>query len=326
MGRLILKKIISRIPLFLGITFLSFAVIHLSPGAPGDASGGLDMRISSESREKLVALYGLDEPILKQYHDWLMKIVRLDLGVSYMDGQKVLVKIGEAVPITLLLQGTSLFLVLLIGVWVGLFSATHRDRWQDKCLSVILIGAFSVPSFWLAVMMMSYFGVALRLFPVSGLHSLFYETKDSGWIIADMVWHMVLPVFVASLAGIAAMSRYMRTETLRILKENFVLMARAKGLSDKVLMRRHVLRNALLPIITILGLSVPGLLGGSVLLETIFSIPGMGRLFYSAVFTRDYPVIMGVLVLGAFLTLLGNLIADIAYLWVDPRIRRGSQS
>lgn len=142
----------------------------------------------------------------------------------------------------------------------------------------------------------------------------------------DVAWHMVLPVLVTSLAGIAAMSRYMRSESLRILNEKFILMARAKGASEKRILWRHVMRNALLPIITLLGLSIPGLLGGSVLLESIFSIPGMGRLFYSAVFTRDYPTIMGVLVLGAFLTLAGNLLADIAYLWADPRIRTGKKS
>lgn len=307
----------------IGITFLSFAVIHLSPGSPVDAGGGMDMRISAESREKLVSLYGLDKPILEQYRDWVAKLVRLDLGTSYIDGQKVLAKIGDAVPVTLLLQGTSLFFVLLLGIWIGLFTAQHKDKWQDRVLAIFLTAAFSIPSFWLAIVLMSFFGVTLRILPVSGLHSLFYEDKGVLFQTLDVAWHMVLPVLVTSLAGVAAMSRYMRSESLRILNEKFILMARAKGASEKQILRKHVLRNALLPVITILGLSIPGLLGGSVLLESIFSIPGMGRLFYSAVFTRDYPTIMGILVLGAFLTLAGNLLADIAYLWADPRIRTG---
>lgn len=324
MGRLILKKIISRLPLLIGITFLSFAVIHLSPGTPVDASTGMDMKISSESREKLTKLYGLDKPILEQYRVWLLKLVRLDFGVSYMDGQMVLDKIGEAAPVTLLLQGTSLLIVFTLGTILGLYSAWRKNRWQDKALSIFLAAGFSIPSFWLAVLLMSLLGVTFRILPVSGLHSLFYETKGSWFGVMDLAWHMILPVAVSSLAGVAAMSRYMRSESLRVLNENFVLMARAKGSSDRQLLFRHVLRNALLPIVTLLGLSIPGLLGGSVLLESLFSIPGMGRLFYSAVFTRDYPTIMGILVLGAFLTLAGNLMADIAYLWVDPRIRRGN--
>lgn len=309
----------------IGITFLSFAVIHLSPGSPVDSTGGMEMKVSAESREKLIMLYGLDKPIWIQYRDWVVKLVRLDLGISYIDGQKVLTKISEAIPVTLLLQGTSLFFVLLLGIGIGLYTAQHKDKWPDKISAIFLTAAFSIPSFWLAIVLMSFFGVSLRILPVSGLHSLFYEDKSALFQMMDVAWHMVLPVLVTSLAGIAAMSRYMRSESLRILNEKFILMARAKGASEKQILWKHVMRNALLPIITLLGLSIPGLLGGSVLLESIFSIPGMGRLFYNAVFTRDYPTIMGVLVLGAFLTLAGNLLADIAYLWADPRIRTGKR-
>ncbi len=326
MKTLLLQKIIGRIPLLIGITFLSFAVIHLSPGSPADSAGGMEMKISAESREKLIMLYGLDKPLWIQYRDWVVKLVRLDLGTSYIDGQKVLTKISEAIPVTLLLQGTSLFFVLLLGIGIGLYTAQHKGRWQDKTLTILLTAAFSIPSFWLALVVMSFFGVSLRILPVSGLHSLFYEDKGFVFQTLDVAWHMVLPVFVTSLAGVAAMSRYMRSESLRILNEKFVLMARAKGASERQIIWKHVLRNALLPVITILGLSIPGLLGGSVLLESIFSIPGMGRLFYSAVFTRDYPTIMGILVLGAFLTLVGNLLADIAYMWADPRIRSGRKA
>jgi peptide/nickel transport system permease protein len=186
---------------------------------------------------------------------------------------------------------------------------------------VFTFAGFSVPTFWLALLLMSFFGVRLGLLPVSGLHSLFYEEMPLWERGADMARHLILPLFVSSVTGLAGISRYMRSSMAQVLKQSYIRTARAKGLPENKIIYHHALKNALLPVITILGLSVPGLLGGSVIFETMFSIPGMGRLFFNSVFSRDYPVIMGILVLGAFLTLAGNALADLAYAYADPRIR-----
>jgi peptide/nickel transport system permease protein len=208
-----------------------------------------------------------------------------------------------------------------LGIPLGVFCAAREGSLWDKAAGFFTFAGFSAPTFWLALIFMSYFGVQLRILPVSGLTSIFFDDMSRGEKLIDMARHLVLPVLVSSITGIAVISRFIRDSVIRELSQNYVRTARAKGLSESVVLRRHVLRNALLPVITILGLSVPGLLGGSVLFESIFSIPGMGRLFYASVLARDYPVIMGILVLGAFLTLLGNLLADMAYAATDPRIR-----
>lgn len=180
-----------------------------------------------------------------------------------------------------------------------------------------------MPSFWLALLLMDFFGVRLGLFPISGLRSIGYEYMGPMQQVFDYLHHLILPVFISAFGGLAGFSRYMRSNMLEVIRQDYILTARAKGLSERVVIYRHALRNALLPVITILGLSVPGLIGGSVIFETIFAIPGMGKLFYDGVMMRDYPLIMGILVIGAILTLIGNLLADIGYAMADPRIRRG---
>ncbi len=315
------KRVFGLIPLFIGITFVSFLVIHLSPGSPVEAKAEFNPKMTLEAKEKLKILYGLDRPLHEQYWAWTRKIARFDLGNSFVDGEKVTAKIGKAIPVTLFLNLLTLFVILCAGVPLGVFGAVHEGSRTDRWLSFWTLAGFSIPTFWIALVLMSIFGVTLGLLPVSGLHSIHFDEMSALEKAVDLARHLVLPVFVASITGLAGISRYMRSSMITELKENYVRTARAKGLPEKKVLYRHALKNAALPIVTLLGLSVPGLLGGSVIFESIFSIPGMGRLFFNSVFTRDYPVIMGILVLGAFLTLLGNLLADMAYAIVDPRIQ-----
>jgi len=200
-------------------------------------------------------------------------------------------------------------------------SAVHQDSLFDKITAVVVFIGFAVPTFWLALLLMIFFGVHLGWLPISGLRSLNYEYMSTWMQFVDLAKHLVLPVLVSAFGGLAGLSRYMRANMLEVIRQDYIMTARAKGLSERVVIYKHALRNALLPVITILGLSIPGLIGGSVIFETIFAIPGMGQLFYMSVMARDYPTVMGILLIGAILTLLGNLIADVSYAVADPRIR-----
>jgi peptide/nickel transport system permease protein len=246
--------------------------------------------------------------------------VFFDFGTSFADGKKVTEKIADAVPVTLTINLLALFLAMLIGIPLGVLGAVKEKSFWDRASGALSLFFISMPSFWIALMLLSWLGVYWRVLPISGLHSLFYEEMSLFKQILDTAWHLLLPVFVTSLSGMAAVSRYMRSSMLEVLKQNYIRTARAKGLPERLVLYRHALKNALLPVLTLLGLAIPGLLGGSVVIESIFSIPGMGRLFFSSVFARDYPVLMGLLTLGAILTLIGNALADAAYAWADPRI------
>jgi peptide/nickel transport system permease protein len=211
---------------------------------------------------------------------------------------------------------------MAMAIPIGVYSAMHPYSWSDRATTVFVFLGFAMPTFWLALLCMLLFGVYLDWLPVSGLKSLGYDSLSTFGKIQDRVAHLILPVSISALTGLAGMSRYMRSSMLEVVRQDYITTARAKGLSESAVTWGHAVRNASLPVITLLGLSVPGLIGGSVIFETIFAIPGMGRLFYGSVMMRDYPVVMGVLVLGAVLTLLGNLAADIMYAVADPRLRR----
>ena len=322
MLRYAVKRLFMMLPALFGITLLSFMVIHLAPGEPTDQMTDLNPNITLESKERLRSLYGLDKPLLEQYLDWLGRFARLDFGRSFApDRRPVLEKIAERLPITLALNLASLALILLISVPVGILSAVRAGGLFDRIATVILFLGFAAPPFWLALLGMRYFGVELGILPVSGLTSLDYETLGPGGKLLDLARHLALPLTVSTLGGFAGLSRYMRSNMLEVIRQDYLTTARAKGLSEREVILRHALKNALLPVITILGLSVPGLIGGSVIIESIFAIPGLGQLFYMAVMGRDYPLIMASLVIGAVLTLLGNLLADLSYAWADPRLR-----
>jgi len=316
------KRLLMMIPLLIGITLISFVVIHLAPGEPTDLQTDLNPEASLELREKLRAQYGLDRPLHIQYVDWVARIARLDFGESFaLDHRPVTEKIVERLPVTISINLLSILAILVFSVPIGIVSAIRQNSLFDRSATVFVFLGFAMPSFWLALILMDYLGVRLGLFPISGLRSFGYEYMSSARQVLDLAHHLVLPVFVSAFGGLAGFSRYMRSNMLEVIRQDFILTARAKGLSERTVILKHALRNALLPVITILGLSVPGLIGGSVIFETIFAIPGMGKLFYDGVMMRDYPLIMGNLVFVAVLTLLGNLIADISYALADPRIR-----
>ncbi len=324
MLRYLLKRTMMLIPLFLGITLITFVVIHLAPGEPVEMQTALNPKASAKSRERLREFYGLDKPLPVQYVNWLGRLVKLDFGRSFApDGRPVIKKVAERIPVTLSINIIALILEFGLAVPIGILAATHRNSILDKGITLFVFLGFAVPTFWLSLLMMYVFGVKLGWLPISGLHSLGAGKMSSfGWLL-DTAKHLILPLGVATFGSLAGLSRYTRSTMLEVIGQDYITTARAKGLSERVVIYRHALRNALLPIITILGFSLPGLIGGSVIFETIFAIPGMGQLFYMGVMSRDYPLVMGILVIGAFLTLIGNLLADLAYAAADPRIRHG---
>ena len=318
------KRLLMMIPLLIGITLISFVVIHLAPGEPTDMQTDLNPKSSVEMRDRLRERYNLDKPLHVQYGLWLKQVATLDFGESFaQDHRPVLVKVRERMPITILINVLSIVVILAVSVPIGILSAVRRNSMFDRGTTIFVFLGFAMPSFWLALLMMDYFGVRLGLLPVAGLKSIGYDYLSPAGQVWDMTRHLILPIFISAFGGLAGFSRYMRSNMLEVIRQDYILTARAKGLSERVVIYKHALRNALLPVITILGLSVPGLIGGSVIFETIFAIPGMGKLFYDGVMMRDYPLIMGILVIGAVLTLVGNLMADISYAIADPRIRKG---
>ena len=322
MLRYIIKRLIFMIPLLLGITIICFFVMRLAPGSPTDLQTQMNPKASVEMKERLKPLYELDKPIHEQYWSWLKKISRGDLGISFSsDLRPVAAKIMERLPITIILEFLSLLIIIAVAIPIGVLSAVYQDSLFDKITGVFVFIGFAVPTFWLALLLMIFFGIQLGWLPISGLRSLNYEYLTPWMQFVDLAKHLALPVFISAFGGLAGLSRYMRANMLEVIRQDYIMTARAKGLSERDVIYKHALRNALLPAITILGLSIPGLIGGSVIFETIFAIPGMGQLFYMAVMARDYPTVMGILLIGAILTLLGNLIADVSYAVADPRIR-----
>lgn len=318
------RRVLALVPLFFGISLISFVVIHLAPGSPIDVLADLNPKMTAEAKERLINYYGLDKPLHERYLQWLRRFVSLDFGVSFSpDRRPVMDKIRAALPITITIDILALLLILMIAIPIGAYSASHPNSAFDKSLTLFVYIGFSMPTFWLALLAMILFSVQLEWLPISGLRSLDYPRFSLGGKIWDTASHLILPVLLSAFSGLAGMSRYTRGSMLEVMRQEYITAARSKGLSEREVIYKHALRNALLPVVTILGLSLPGLIGGSVIFEVIFGIPGMGSLFYGGIMSRDYPLVMGILTMGAFLTLIGNLLADISYAIVDPRIRRG---
>jgi peptide/nickel transport system permease protein len=320
-----LRRLLLAIPLLLGITIVSFVVIHLAPGDPAAVlAGGSEQPIDPEMYKQLVKVYNLDKPLWQQYWLWLTSLVRLDFGRSFAPhGRPVLGMIAERLPITLLLNIVEMLIIVATAIPIGALSATRQYSTFDKVTTVFVFVGFATPDFWLALLLMILFGVQLGWLPISGLRSLNWEYLSFWRQQIDFLSHLALPVLVATFGGLAGFSRYMRQSMLEVIRQDYIQSARAKGLAERVVIGKHALRNALLPIVTILGLSLPTLIGGSVIVESVFAIPGMGQLMVQAAFERDYPVLMGNLVIVSTLTLVANLLADLAYSLVDPRIRVG---
>jgi peptide/nickel transport system permease protein len=309
------------IPILLGITLITFAIVHLTPGGFSAVTMEMNPKISPDSLARLKTLYGLDRPWPEQYGRWVARLARLDFGRSFLDQRPVLDKIADRLPATLLLSGLSLLVIFILAVPLGVFSAIHPNTRLDHAITVVTFIGYSLPTFWLALLCMLFFGVVLNWLPISGMHAVNHDLLSRAGQIWDTALHLILPVFITAFGGIASISRYTRGNMLEVVRQDYIRTALAKGLPFGRVYYVHALRNALLPILTILGLSLPGLIGGSFIFETIFAWPGMGRLAYESALSFDYPTIMGIAVIGALLTLLGNLLADVFYALADPRIR-----
>jgi peptide/nickel transport system permease protein len=323
-----IKRLLLIIPTLLGISLISFVIIQLAPGDPaalkmGDATQGIrDQALAEQIVNETRALYGLDQPLHIQYLRWLKRIVTLDFGESLRDHRLITDKLKERIPVSIRLSGISLLLAYLISIPLGIYSATHQNSAGDKISTVALFTLYSLPNFWIATMAIVYFGGGdfWDVFPVFGLESVGTENWPLWDRIQDQVWHLILPITCMTYYTFAALSRYMRASMLEVIRQDFIRTARAKGLSERLVVYRHALRNSLIPIITLMADLLPALIGGSIVVETIFSIPGMGQLSFEAVLNRDYPLIMAVFTFSAFLTLIGILLADFLYTVVDPRI------
>jgi len=318
----ILKRLLQAIPLLLGIATITFLIVHIAPGDPMDVFMEKQQRKELDPRviEALRHRYGLDQPLPVQYAKWLRNLAHGDLGESFRYRRPVLDLIEERIPYTLQITVLALLLGAVLGIALGIISAIKQYSLLDKVTTVTSLIFYSMPEFWLAVMLVLAFSVNLRWLPTSQTRSLDYELFSWWGKILDRLWHLILPVFVLGVASAAGTARYMRNQLLEVLSEEYVLAARARGLSESAVILKHALRNALIPIITIYGLELPFLLGGAVLIEKVFAWPGMGLLAVEAVEARDYPIILATSMIAAVLVILGNLLADIIYAIVDPRI------
>ena len=313
MLKYILQKILLAIPALLGITIIDFLLMNLA-GSPIDMMTG--PKVSESMKAMRAAAWGLDQPVWKQYLGWLGEILRGNLGYSYKTYQPVAEMIGSHIGPTLLLMGSSLALGLLIAIPAGIYSAVHRYQKRDYAMVTTSFVFSSVPSFFMALLLIYLFTVRLGWLPSSGM-----TTPGLEGSVTDVLRHMVMPVLVLA-AGVAGSNiRYIRSAVLEILEMDYLRTARAKGIGRFRVINKHALRNALLPIVTVIGMQIPTLFGGAVIVEQVFSWPGLGLITMSAILGREYPVIMGVCLLSAVVVLLANLLTDIVYALVDPTIK-----
>ena len=303
------------------ISLISFGAIHLAPNS-FFASGELNPNITPEALENLKRVYGLDKPLWYQFFSWFGAIVQFDFGISFASGKQVKDEILSRLPITLIINIISMFFIFIFSLYLGIKAALHKNTNMDKSIKQFGLVSYAMPTFYLSLLLILFFSVYLKWFPISGLHTIGIQDGVSYYL--DFAWHLFLPIFVIIFGGIGSLSMYIRGLTIEILKSDYIFFATSRGIRGKKLFLFFILPNLYPPIITILGLSLPGLIGGSVILESIFSINGMGLLFYQSALSRDYPVIMGILIIGSFLTLLGNIIADLVLLKLNPHFKRFS--
>lgn len=307
------------VPLLVGISLISFFVMHLAPGDP--TALFTDPSVKPQELMRVRANWGLDKPIAVQYLYWLKNAARGDLGTAYLINRPVVDVIAERLPATLLLMGTSLLLTLLLAVPLGVISAVKKNKLFDNVVTVFTFIGMSIPSFWLALMLMMLFSIQFKILPATGMFDPLIKDNSIWTRFFDTARHLILPAATMVIIGLAGITRYTRGSMLEVLGQNYIRTARAKGLPERTVIFKHALKNALLPLITLLGMMLPDLFAGAFIIETIFAWPGMGRLGVAAIFSRNYPVIMGVVMLSSFLIVIGNLAADIAYAYADPRIR-----
>jgi peptide/nickel transport system permease protein len=317
MSRHILQRIIMLIPMLIGISIISYGIIRLAPGDPTRMLADPEM-LTTEQMQALHVQLGLDQPIQVQYLRTMQALLTGEL-LSFKTRQPVMEMIGERLPTTIGLATSVLIVGFSLGMVVGVLQALRPNSRLDDVLTFASLFGFAVPAFWLALMMILIFSVRLDWLPTSGIR----PTNTSGWDPLAVAPYLVLPTFVLATNLLASVARYTRSSMLETMGQDYLRTARAKGLSERVVTIRHALRNSLLPVITLLGVQIPYLLGGTVAVETIFALPGVGRLALDSVISRDYPVILTINLLVAVLVLIGNLLTDIAYGLADPRVRLG---
>lgn len=322
MKRMVLRRMLALVPLMWLVATLTFVVVQAAPGSYADTID--NPRLSPETRGLISARYGLDRPPLEQYLSWLGAVATGDLGTSFMYKQPVSTVLARALPPTILLAGAALIFDLVLGLVLAVAATRRPYGWVDRITSILSLGLYGIPSFWLAGLFILFFGLLLGWFPASHMHSVDAARLSGLPRLADLLRHLVLPAVCLGLVGAAGTARYLRATLLDVRSSRFMLAARARGIPERRLLWVHALRPALLPVVTLLGLSLPILVSGSVVIETIFSWPGMGQVAYNAARARDIPLILGATLIGAAAVILGNLIADMLYAVVDPRTRRPS--
>jgi len=317
---MVVRRLLIAVPTTLGVVTVLFFALHLAPGSPADRF--VDPEMGIDLRETMERKLGLDQPLGVQYVKWLGAMTRLDFGYSFFEQRPVLQVLADALPNTLLLCGVALVLVFGLGIAAGVASAVaHRSRW-GVVLDLPVMVLYAVPGFLLALLLLLLFAYHWPLLPASGPHGIDYHDLPAMDRIWERLRHLLLPAIALSVAPAAGVARYVRTAMLEALAQPYVRAARARGLSETRVVVRHALRNALLPLVTLLGLYLPFLLGGTVLIESVFGWPGMGKLIVDAIGSQDFPVVLGNAVLYTFAVIGGNLLADLLYLVVDPRTRR----
>ncbi len=317
MAQYLLRRLLYTFITLVGISVISWVIITQAPGSPIAIT--LDPKVSPKIVEQMEKNYDLDKPIYQQYFLWLKRLFTGNL-YSFKDGRPVLDKIGERIWNTLLLNLVSILIIFSLAIPLGIFSARRQYTFLDNLGTFGAYLGISIPGFWLAYLLI--LGtVKLFGYPVLGMRSFVTEELSSLEIVMDRLWHLMLPSIILAIGGIAALSRYTRSSMLEVIRQDYVRTAKAKGLPEETVYYKHALRNALLPIVTLFGFLIPGLIGGSIIMETVFAWPGIGRLAYQAVLARDYPVVMTINTISAVLVLIGNFIADMLYAIVDPRIR-----
>jgi len=320
LGKYIIRRLLQQIPILIGVSILLFSIFKLAPGNPL-ASFYADPNMTITEMKQLEAAYGLDKPAYEQYFDYVKKIVvDWNMGNSLQLRQPVSKLIGERMWSTFYLAFLSLICSLLIAIPIGVISATRQYSIFDYGGTIFALMGISIPSFFFALLLIKQFSIDIRLFPISGMSTPGMTFTTMGRYL-NILKHTFLPLTVLSLTGAASFMRYTRSSMLEVIRQDYIRTARAKGLKEKVVIYKHALRNALIPVVTLLGLQIPVLFSGALIVEIIFVWPGMGKMQHTAVLNRDYPLMMGINLFLAVLTLFGNLMADIAYGFVDPRIK-----
>ncbi len=314
------RRFIQAIPVLIGIVLFSFVILHMAPGDAVDVMAGEagtgDAAYMAQLREK----YGLDQPLYIQLARYGAQIAQLDLGYSIRNNMPVRDLILQRVGPTLMLMSVSIVVSVALGVLFGALAAIRRNSWLDDLISLVALLAYAMPIFWIGLMLIILFSVTLGILPSGGFIDVARQNVSLMGRVADVLWHLVLPALTLSLFYFAIYTRLMRASMLEVMGLDYIRTARAKGLGARKVTLRHVVRNALLPIVTMLGMQTASLLGGAVVVETVFNWPGLGRLTYDAVFQRDYSLLIGILLMSSVMVILINMLVDLAYSWLDPRI------